>query len=73
MFQTPDFTKASGLSKPHAARVLKKLMQHNIVKMVSPARGRKPAVYGFAALMEIIESEQSAAPDRHSAALHGGR
>ena len=73
MFQTPDFTKASGLSKPHAARVLKKLMQHNIVKMVSPARGRKPAVYGFAALMEIIESEQGAAPDRHSAALHGGR
>ena len=58
MFQTPYFTEASGLSKPHAARVLKKLMEHNIVKMVAPARGRKPAVYGFAALMKIIESEQ---------------
>jgi Fic family protein len=26
MFQTPDFTKAAGLSKPHAARVLKNLL-----------------------------------------------
>jgi len=59
MFQTPDFTKASGLSKPHAARVLKNLMEHNIVKIISPAKGRRPAIYGFRGLMEIIESEQS--------------
>ena len=58
MFQTPDFTKDSGLSKPHAARVLKNLMQHDIVKIISPAKGRRPAIYGFAGLMEIIESEQ---------------
>jgi len=58
MFQTPDFTVASGLSKPHAARVLKKLMQHDIVKTISPAKGRRPAIYGFNGLMEIIESEQ---------------
>lgn len=57
VFQTPDFTKASGLSKPHAARVLKNLMQHDIVKTISPARGRRPAIYGFSGLMEIIESE----------------
>ncbi len=71
MFQTPDFTKASGLSKPHAARVLKKLMKHNIVKMISPAKGRKPAVYSFACLMEIIESDHSVLPDHYSAALNG--
>lgn len=58
MFQTPDFTKESGLSKPHAARVLKNLMEHDIVKMISPAKGRRPAIYGFIGLMEIIESEQ---------------
>ncbi len=57
MFQTPDFTKASGLSKPHAARVLKNLMQHDIVKIISPAKGRTPALYSFTDLMEIIESE----------------
>lgn len=58
MFQTPDFTKASGLSKPHAARILKKLMQQDIVKLISPAKGRRPAIYGFAGLMNIIENEQ---------------
>ena len=60
MFQTPDFTKSSGLSKPHAARVLKSLLQHGIVKVISEARGRRPAIYGFAGLMEIIESGQNA-------------
>jgi len=57
MFQTPDFTKASGLSKPHAARVLKSLLQHGIVKIISEAKGRRPAIYGFGGLMEIIENE----------------
>ena len=60
MFQTPDFTDASGLSKPHAARVLKSLLQHGIVKIFSDAQGRRPAIYGFVGLMEIIESEQDA-------------
>lgn len=55
MFQTPDFTKASNLSKPHAARVLKNLLQNKIVKTITPAKGRRPAVYVFTALMEIIE------------------
>lgn len=58
MFQTPDFTEASGLSKPHAARVLKNLMQHGIVKNISPAKGRRPAIYGFIGLMAIIESQE---------------
>ena len=56
MFQTPDFTKSSGLSRPHAARVLKSLLHHGIVKIISEAKGRRPAIYGFAGLMEIIEN-----------------
>jgi Fic family protein len=67
MFQTPDFTHASGLSKPHAARILKNLSEHGIVKKISPAKGRRPAIYGFTDLMAIIESEQGAPPDRYSA------
>ena len=55
MFQTPAFTRASGLSRPHAARVLKHLLQHDIVKIILPAKGRRPAIYGFQKLMEIIE------------------
>jgi len=56
MFETPDFTKASNLSKPHAARVLKNLVGNKIVTTISPAKGRRPAVYAFSALMEIIEN-----------------
>ncbi len=55
MFETPDFTRASGLSKPHAARVLKNLLEHKVVKTISSASGRRPAIYAFTALMEIIE------------------
>ncbi len=55
MFETPDFTKASNLSKPHAARVLKKLVENKIVQTITPAKGRRPAVYAFTALTEIIE------------------
>ena len=47
MFETPGFTRASGLSKPHAARILEKLMQHGIVKTISPAKGRRAAIYSF--------------------------
>lgn len=56
MFETPDFTKASNLSKPHAARVLKNLVENKIVTTIAPAKGRRPAVYAFSALMEIIEN-----------------
>ena len=55
-FETPDFTKASGLSKPHAARILKKLLENNIVQVLSQAQGRRPSLYAFKALMEIIEN-----------------
>ena len=58
MFETPDFTKNASLSKPHAARVLKNLLKNGIVNTISPSKGRRPAIYGFTRLMEIIESEQ---------------
>ena len=57
MFETPDFTKNASLSKPHAARVLKNLLKNGIVNTISPSKGRRPAIYGFTRLMEIIERE----------------
>jgi len=57
MFKTPDFTLASGKSKPHAARILKNLLEHKIIQTISQAQGRRPAVYVFAPLMEIIQSK----------------
>ncbi|WP_457575783.1 Fic family protein [Desulfomarina sp.] len=58
MFETPDFTQHASLSKPHAARVLKNLLKNGVVKIITPSKGRRPAIYGFTRLMEIIESEQ---------------
>jgi Fic family protein len=57
MFETPDFTVASGQSKPHAARVIKNLLEHKIIQTVSPAQGRRPAIYVFSPLMNIIQSK----------------
>ena len=58
MFETPDFTANSGVSKPHAARLLRSLLEKGIIKTISPSKGRRPAIYGFTSLIEIIESEQ---------------
>lgn len=69
MFETPDFTTYSTLSKPHAARVIKNLLTHNIIKTISPSKGRRPAIYGFSRLMEIIESEQYVQPDPRARAF----
>ena len=56
MFETPDFTASSNLSKPHAARIIKKLLSNNIIKVIPPAQGRRPAIYAFTALMEIVQT-----------------
>ena len=69
MFETPDFTKNASLSKPHAARVLKNLLKNGIVNTISPSKGRRPAIYGFTRLMEIIESEQINALDPRARAF----
>jgi len=55
MFETPDFTISSNLSKSHAARIIKRLLKHEIITSVSPPQGSRPAVYCFAPLMEIIQ------------------
>lgn len=55
IFETPDFTESTGLSKPHAARVIKSLLDNHIINIVAPAQGRRPAMYSFLPLMEIIQ------------------
>ena len=54
MFETPDFTKSTKLSKPHAARIIRNLLEHKIIEIISHAKGRRPAIYAFSPLMEII-------------------
>ena len=55
IFETPDFTESTELSKPHAAKVIKSLLENKIIDIVTPARGRRPAMYSFKPLMDIVK------------------
>ncbi|MBC2704537.1 Fic/DOC family N-terminal domain-containing protein [Desulfobacula sp.] len=55
IFETPNFTESTELSKPHAARVIKNLLENKIIDTVTPAQGRRPAMYSFKPLMEIVK------------------
>jgi Fic family protein len=57
LFETSDFTESTELSKPHAARVIKRLLENEIINIVTPAQGRRPAMYSFLPLMEIIQQK----------------
>jgi len=55
LFEPHDFAETIGLSKVHAARIVKTLMNNHIIDLVSPAQGRRPAMYSFRQLLEIIK------------------
>jgi Fic family protein len=55
IFETPNFTESTKLSKPHAARVIKSLLENKIINIITPAQGRRPAMYSFLPLMKIIQ------------------
>ncbi len=55
IFETPDFTESTEISKPHAARVLKTLLENKVINTTTPAQGRRPAMYAFSPLMEILK------------------
>lgn len=55
IFETPDFTESTELSKPHAAKVIKNLLENKIIGTVTPAQGRRPAMYSFKPLMDIVQ------------------
>jgi len=40
---------------PHAAKVIKNLLENQIIDIVTPAQGRRPAMYSFKPLMEIVK------------------
>ena len=69
-FETSDFAESTELSKPHAARVIKSLLKNNIINIVTPAQGRRPAMYSFLPLMEIIQ--QKIEPALHIDCKEGG-
>lgn len=55
IFNTTDFTRASGIPKPTAARILRLLRDKGIVQTWISARGSRPAIYGYGELLNIAE------------------
>lgn len=59
IFSGADFVRASGIPKPTAARILKVLREEEILQVWQVARGRKSAVYAYAALLNVAEGYQA--------------
>ncbi|MCA3562432.1 MAG: Fic family protein [Aestuariivirga sp.] len=53
VFRTSQFTSA-GLPKPSAQRFLRALQEKELLRMVYPGSGRRPAVMAFEPLLELV-------------------
>ena len=58
IFNSTDFMRASGIPKPTAARILRVLKDEKILQVWQEARGSKPAVYGYADLLNVAEGHK---------------
>lgn len=54
IFNTSDFNKSSKVPKTSAARLLKAMEENNIITCVRKGVGRRPSVYTFRKLLQII-------------------
>lgn len=52
-----NFIKHSKIPKPSASRILSQLKEANIIDILQAGKGRKPAVYMFKKLIEIINNQ----------------
>jgi len=53
-FRMPNFTAITGIPNNSAAKFIKLLLQENFIKLITPAAGRKPALYSFEPLMQLV-------------------
>ena len=56
-FQGPWFIKFSGIPRPSAARILKLLIEGDIIKIAVRGRGRRPGIFVFRDLINIAEGK----------------
>ena len=54
VFRNNKFTKNSGIPTASAARFTRLLLEKNLIKTVEEASGRRPALYSFEPLMELV-------------------
>jgi Fic family protein len=58
IFKSTDFVSASDIPDPSARRLLGRFKDEGLVREVSPARGRRPAVLTFPKLLNIAEGRE---------------
>lgn len=54
MFRNNKFTTKSGIPTPSAARFTRVLLEKNLITTLETASGRRPALYSFEPLMELV-------------------
>ena len=54
VFRNNKFTSTSGIPKATAARFTRMLLERNMIRTIEEASGRRPALYSFEPLMELV-------------------
>ena len=58
IFRTTDLVKRTGIHKPTALGLIRKIKTHDILKELFPGRGRRAAVLCFPELLNIVEGKK---------------
>jgi Fic family protein len=56
VFQNSTFTLHAGIPRPTAARFAKILSEKGLLTTIEPAAGRRPAIYAFEPLLQIVRA-----------------
>ncbi len=59
VFQSTDFVVSAGIPVPTAKRILSLMQKSNIIAVISPSRGRIPAVLALRDLLNIAEGREA--------------
>jgi Fic family protein len=59
IFRTSDFAEDSNVPKPTATRILRVLREHEVLRELRPASGRRPAILAFSRLLNIAEGRDA--------------
>jgi len=59
IFRSSDFVEAAGIPAPTARRILSVLQQSEVLRAITPARGRRPAFLAFPKLLNIAEGKDA--------------
>lgn len=64
IFSTPQFAARSGVPKGSAARILNTLATGGLLRVIRPGLRRRPAIYAFPELIEIVNAPPAEVPPR---------